>query len=177
MGDSCEPRIYVACLASYNAGRLHGKWIEASQTADEIREEIDEILRSSPEFIAEDWAIHDYEGFEGIRISEHENIELIAEFAALVEEQRELIGRLVDHCGGLNEIEEAKRMLEEDYAGEADSLEDWAENFLDDTGVLGEVPSSLRYYIDFKSYGRDAELSGDIFTIEIDSKVHVFWNH
>ena len=29
-------RIYVACLASYNAGRLHGTWIDATQDADDV---------------------------------------------------------------------------------------------------------------------------------------------
>ena len=24
------PRIYVACLAAYNNGRLHGRWIDAT---------------------------------------------------------------------------------------------------------------------------------------------------
>jgi len=30
------PRIYVACLAAYNSGKLHGEWIDASQTAEDI---------------------------------------------------------------------------------------------------------------------------------------------
>ena len=32
-----NPRIYVACLAAYNNGYLHGAWIDADQGADEIR--------------------------------------------------------------------------------------------------------------------------------------------
>ena len=30
------PRIYVACLAAYNGGTLHGEWIDADQSADDI---------------------------------------------------------------------------------------------------------------------------------------------
>lgn len=41
-------RIYVACLASYNNGRLHGAWIDADCGADAIRAEIAEMLRASP---------------------------------------------------------------------------------------------------------------------------------
>ena len=63
------PRIYVACLSSYNAGRLHGRWIDCDQTAEEIREEIRLMLEESPEPWAEEWAIHDYEGFGGLRAS------------------------------------------------------------------------------------------------------------
>jgi antirestriction protein len=41
------PRIYVACLASYNAGVLHGTWIDATD-ADVMREAIATMLRQSP---------------------------------------------------------------------------------------------------------------------------------
>ena len=44
-------RIYVACLASYNAGRLHGEWfdLEDYSDADELQEAIAEkVLRTSP---------------------------------------------------------------------------------------------------------------------------------
>lgn len=41
-------KIYAACLASYNAGILHGAWIDATQGADGIRDDIAEMLRASP---------------------------------------------------------------------------------------------------------------------------------
>ena len=37
---SGTPRIYVASLSDYNAGHLHGRWIDADQDPDAIREEI-----------------------------------------------------------------------------------------------------------------------------------------
>ena len=67
------PRIYVACLASYNAGILHGEWIDATD-ADTIREAIQEMLKRSPTPGAEEWAIHDYEGFGPLRLSEFEDL-------------------------------------------------------------------------------------------------------
>lgn len=42
------PRIYVACLASYNAGTLYGRWIDASTDADEMNAAIQEMLAGSP---------------------------------------------------------------------------------------------------------------------------------
>lgn len=41
-------KIYVACLASYNNGRLHGKWIDASSDVESMQEEVNAILKSSP---------------------------------------------------------------------------------------------------------------------------------
>ena len=49
------PEIYVADLAAYNAGKLRGTWIDATQDADDIKAEIEEMLRGSPEAIAESW--------------------------------------------------------------------------------------------------------------------------
>lgn len=57
-------RIYVACLASYNAGRLHGRWIDVTDLdADDIGAEIANMLQGSPARNAEEYAVHDYEGF------------------------------------------------------------------------------------------------------------------
>lgn len=66
-----DAQIYVACLAAYNNGILHGAWMDATQSADEIRSEIAAMLAKSPIPHAEGYAIHDYEGFEGIRIEEY----------------------------------------------------------------------------------------------------------
>lgn len=41
-------RIYVSCLASYNAGILHGAWIDASEDVEEMQEEVNAMLRGSP---------------------------------------------------------------------------------------------------------------------------------
>lgn len=40
-------RIYAACLASYNNGVLHGRWIDASSDVDEMQEEVNAMLRES----------------------------------------------------------------------------------------------------------------------------------
>jgi len=61
-------QIYVACLASYNNGILHGAWINAEQDAYAIYDEVQTMLTASPVKDAEEWAIHDYEGFEGVRL-------------------------------------------------------------------------------------------------------------
>lgn len=69
-----EIRIYVACLAAYNNDILHGAWIDANQDPYDIWEEVSAMLMASPITDAEEWAIHDYEGFEGYSISEYEKM-------------------------------------------------------------------------------------------------------
>jgi hypothetical protein len=36
--ENLEPRIYVACLAAYNNGLLHGAWIDVEDDADAVRD-------------------------------------------------------------------------------------------------------------------------------------------
>ena len=42
------PRIYVADLAAYNAGYLHGIWIDATQEIENIWQQIRTMLAASP---------------------------------------------------------------------------------------------------------------------------------
>jgi antirestriction protein len=65
-----EIRIYLACLAAYNNGKLHGVWIDATNDIDDIQDQINEMLESSPEEDAEEWAIHDYESYGFYKVSE-----------------------------------------------------------------------------------------------------------
>ena len=73
--STAEISIYVACLAAYNNGKLHGCWIDATQELDDIQDQINSMLASSPEEDAEEYAIHDYEGFGSYRLGEYEGID------------------------------------------------------------------------------------------------------
>ena len=81
MTNNYEPKIYIACLASYNNGILYGKWIDANQDASVLEEEISDILAGSPMADAEEWAIHDYDDFDDLRLSEYESLETISQVA------------------------------------------------------------------------------------------------
>lgn len=175
---AAPPRIYVADLAAYNNGELHGEWIDAAQEPDAIEREIHEMLERSPEPFAEEWAIHDYEGFGGLHLGEFESIASIARVARLIEEHGAVFAGLVDHVGGLGYLDEAEEAMKESYQGAYKDLEDWAFDLAGDTGDLHEACGRYAEYIDWEKVGRDAELSGDIFTVETDDgMIHVFWSH
>lgn len=166
-----RPRIYVACLAAYNSGCLHGRWIDAT-TPDEIMDEVRAMLADSPEQGAEEWAIHDYEGFEGANLSEYASFETVCALADFIEEHGELGAKLLSHFG--DDLAEARAAFE-DYAGEYRSAADFAESLHEDTGT--EIPESLRYYIDWQALARDMALNGEIMVFQTGfDEVHIFWS-
>ncbi|MDV8052960.1 antirestriction protein ArdA [Pseudomonas aeruginosa] len=169
LSDS-NPRIYVACLAAYNNGYLHGAWIDADHDADEIREEIAAMLARSPIEHAEEYAIHDYEGFEGVTISEYAGIDTVARLGAFIAEHGALGAGLLEQFGG--DMDQAKSAFEDCYHGQFASLADYMEELTTESVT---IPEALRYYVDWQAMARDAEIGGDLFTIETaQGEVHVF---
>ena len=166
-----NPRIYVACLAAYNNGYLHGAWIDADQDADEIRDEIAAMLARSPIKGAEDYAIHDYEGFEGVTIKEYAGIDTVARIGAFIAEHGALGAGLLEQFVG--DMDQADTALQDCYHGQFASLADFMEDLTAESGTT--IPEALRYYIDWKAIARDAEMNGEFFTVETShNEVHVF---
>lgn len=174
-GDTC-PRLYVACLASYNAGHLYGRWIDAAQPVESVQSEIQDMLRHSPEPGAEEWAIHDYEGFGSLSLSEFECIEAVAEAARLIAEHGPVFAALVEHFGGVSNLQEARDKFEDGYRGAYGSVADYAQELVEECygPELERLPQFIRYHIDFAGIGDDLEMGGDIFTLQCDGQLHVF---
>ena len=170
INQNSEIRIYVACLASYNNAILHGVWIDANQDEDKILDAISEMLARSSIPHAEEYAIHDYEGFEGVSIAEYQGIKSVSEIAEFIEEYGTLGAKLLDYY---SEIEEAKQALKERYFGQYSSVSDFCEESITNQC---DIPKELEYYIDYERMARDWELT-DLLTIETAfEQIHIFSN-
>ncbi|MDB2437144.1 antirestriction protein ArdA [Hellea sp.] len=166
-----EISIYVACLASYNNGILHGEWICAESGLEHIQSKVRLMLKASPVEGAEEYAIHDYEGFEGIQLSEYEGFGQIVEYAEYLNEHGTLGAKLVEHYGNLDD---ANTALSDHYAGHYSSVAEYAEQITEETTT---IPQSLTYYIDYEKMARDMEVN-DIVAVETNfEEVHIFWQH
>lgn len=154
-------QIYIASLSDYNAGILHGRWIDLDGlTTDEIQEEINQILQSSPYTkqygeIAEEWAIHDFE-LGGIRISEYESLDTIVSIVEALTEHGEAFAIYYNDVG---DLEAAISNFEEAYQGEYDSFLDYATQTFDEL-YAHSIPEGLRFYIDYAAFARDLDAEG-----------------
>ena len=170
VADDLAPRIYVACLAAYNSGRLHGAWIEV-EDEDAVWAAIRAMLKASPEPLAEEFAIHDFEEFGGVEIAEYASIARVVEIAAFLRARGRLGALVLGEVGG--DLEAAASALDEQYHGVFASLADCFQALTEETTV---IPETLRLYIDYEAMARDARLNGEVFTVETGcDQVHVFW--
>ncbi|MBV8036218.1 MAG: antirestriction protein ArdA [Pelomonas sp.] len=152
-------RIYVADLAAYNAGHLHGVWIDASQDVNAMQEQISAMLARSPVPDAEEYAIHDFEGFGSYRVHEYAGIEEVQAVAAFLEEFPAFGAALLDQVG---DMDEARETATERYCGCFRSLAEHAQQL---TEEATEIPLALTM-----------ELSGDVLVVESAwDEVHIFW--
>ena len=169
-------RVYVACLAAYNNGHLHGEWIDVDD-ADTMREKVAAMLAKSPIPNAEEWAVHDYDGIPSA-FGEYPDFAELAAYKDLVEEHDEdLVKAAHDVSDYHASVADIAETIRDRYAGQGDTLADWCEQFADDTGMLDEMPEKLRPYFDFEAYARDLQMGGDVSTSRQGGTVYVFWNH
>lgn len=163
---STEPRIYVACLAAYNNGLLHGEWIYADQSADELHEAVARMLASSPQPGGEEWAIHDYEGFGSLRLGEYESLERVAAIAAGIVAHGDAFSAWLSY----DELQDATDMqaFEDAYRGEWDSLRAYAEDYAESTGMYDAAEKSGSQYVvvDIDMLTRDLDI--ELYTVEGD---------
>lgn len=163
-------RVYVVNLYAYNCGALVGEWIDLPTSDDELRERIERIVAAYPG--GEEVAIHDYEAPWPWRIDEHENIftlnEKVEEINNLNEDEQTAVVAVITATG--YDVDEALRIVK-DGAYQlyfCDSLIELAEEFVDE-GLFGDIPDSIRPYIDYEAIARDLRIDGYV-EVEVDGR-------
>lgn len=173
-------QIYVADLAAYNAGHLHGRWIvlEAYDFDPEaVHERIKEILaRGAKRFgaetlsVHEEYAIHDYEGFGPIKIEEYASIEKVCELAETLDALESngegvAFGIFLDKVESLDSfdsLDDAVEAFRDAYRG-SQSLKDYAYEYVEEC-ILSEMDKSIRLtietYFDYEAFARDMRYDG-----------------
>lgn len=177
------PRIYVACLAAYNNGELHGAWIDAADETDSVQEQITAMLARSPIPGAEEFAIHDYDEFAGIEIGEYEPIDRVCALARLVEEQGEAFAAWVSYDSSVaDDLDTIEERFNDEYVGEYDSGREFAMVLADEYGTnavataIGsdeDIPEFVLSYLNWDAIARDL-LTDRYYSVRSSYGIYVF---
>ena len=152
------PRVWIGCLACYNAGSLVGDWFDA-ESADEVT--LADVHEGSG---------LDYAECEELWCFDHENIPVQGELDPLA---AAAWGRVYTEVGpkhwpalyawvesgdyvaeGTGDLPSISD-FEERYQGHWESFEDYARELADDIGLLADVPEEIANYFDWDSWTRD----------------------
>lgn len=163
---SCtEPRIYVGTYFKYNSGNTAGDWLTVGDYSD--RDEFHDACKAlhpteeDPEFM-----FQDMEGIpEGMASESHVSEELF-EYAAMDDDDQELLTVYRSEVNQGGTLEEAQEAFHGKYSSAADYCQEQTEE--------GEgVPEYLRSYIDYEAMARDWGHGGYSF-VRHDGEYWVF---
>ena len=162
--------VYVSTYASYNSGSLRGAWVDLEQfsSKEEFLEHCRDMFpdEGDPELMFQDW-----QGIPEGFVSESSIEEIVWDFLRLSNDEQECIRLYLDEVNG--EERDLDRILE-CYIGAFESESDWAYQWWEESGMLGNVPGYAHAYIDFESYARDARLNGDVVFVRHEGRLTCF---
>lgn len=170
-------RVYITNLAAYNEGELKGKWIELPLSREELKKEIESILRPGDEEIF----ITDYENSYDYSVHEYDNLSDLNTFAERLE-SLDVEPFIVRACFDIFVTpEEVLEKLEAMdyitfYLGDSWNHDDDLGAEVVAQGLFGiEIPEQLGCYLDYEAIGRDYRLStsGDYYQDDDNSWYYV----
>lgn len=170
------PRIYVADLAAYNNGMLHGRWVDATQEPEQLWEQINTMLAASPIAGAEEFAIHDYDNFGPVRLSEYESIATVSRIARGFVEHGESFLHWVSYIGTSDP--EGIDAFEDHYLGSYESYRDLGEELAGadeiDRLIEAHLPEFIQPYVRVDYEGFGADLASGCVAAEGNGAIYVF---
>lgn len=170
------PAIWIADLAAYNAGHLHGKWVklDADTTLDDLNRQVEAILKEGQRQysretlgVHEEFAIHDYECFGPIRIGEYDSLETVLDHAHRIGEEPNKYAAWISARGESDAENFDPELVHGPYESEDDYFDQYLDSFygsMDLEEVLvnagldkrtAEALAPLMTWIDAERFTRD----------------------
>lgn len=172
------PRAWVGCLGCYNDGKLVGGWLDKDEAGDLDVAGLSEdgkCVRCG----AEEFWVFDHENIgKAGEMSPADFVTIAERFDTIAEHFEEDALRVyIDFYNReRDDIDDVVGDFEEAYAGQFNNREEWADNFLEETGLLAAVPEDLRFYIDRDMWARDQQWGGGVdFADDGTGGIYVFW--
>ena len=152
-----DMQVYIANLGKYNEGELEGAWFSFPIDIEEVKEKIG----LNAEY--EEYAIHDYE--LPFPIGEHTSIDWLNDIYGMLQEIEgepiyDALSEILDYW--FSSIEDLLEHKDDIICySDCSTMEELAEYYVEETGMLNSLPTNLRHYFDYAAFGRDMEIEGD----------------
>jgi antirestriction protein len=187
------PKVWIACLASYNAGRLVGEWVDATDI-DEMYAARDRVAKAAVEEAKkageypvyfgepEEFAIHDYDNFGSLAstLGEYPSWAKVAKIGAMIEEHGAPMLAWLETLDELDEIDEDD--FHDHFRGEWDSEAAYAMEVVMEIGSGGvpaqvdgiDIFDELSSYLDWESIARAMFQHGNYTYVRANGTGYVF---
>lgn len=165
------PQVWVGCLSCYNAGRLSGAWITAEEAAAEYAADTVTYGGQAVQVVREYEQGHTITttvcakcGGEEFDVFDQQHTITrctVGEFYEMAEQLDEMDRAthealtVLAQWLGMETLEELTDYHGDNYSGQWDKFEEFAENYADEVGDLAAIPEHLREYFDVERYARD----------------------
>ncbi len=163
-------KIAVEEWEMYNNGLLVIKWWDTEHDTEEEIEAFIKDLKYKCGLNGSDaeMFIADVEGETLGLITGDESVYQAYEVQAQIDRLGEDLpqAKMLLENGIVSGVDEAIEEIENIYCTGETSMEDVAREYIEDTGQLNELPTSLQYYFDYEALGRDMEINGTYLTDE-----------
>jgi len=169
------PKIYVACLASYNQGMLHGDWIDLTDCKEfnDLQQKVDQIIKSSKAFGAEEVAIHDYDNF--LDLGEYPDFQKLFEVYQAInnsEIDNAILYAHIERNFGVDyflENPDQILQIEDSYVGDWQDFKEYAEHYAYEVDEFQSIPEHMQHWFDWESYSQDLSYNHDCVDILDDN--------
>lgn len=166
-----QPAVYVGTYAKYNDGDLTGAWLDVGRYADQA------------EFMAACAALHadeddpelmfqDYQGFPRDFYGESWIKPELWDWLHMTDEDKAILAAYHEGIDCDADLETVKNL----FLGIFDSKRDWAEQYIEQTGLLDRIPDDLQNYFDVELWARDQEWSGAVSFVNYEGETFAFSN-
>ena len=168
-----EIRIYVGTYKKYNEGNLFGKWFTLSNY-DNAEAFYDDCKRlhqdeEDPELMFQDWQCPEiFDGFIGECHLEETIFEITSLLEEMSDDDMEIIQNYM-YLTGIPLNEQTIEKAQERYIGYFSSETELAEYYVEETGLLQNIPDEVAMYFDYKAYARDLDF--------MEHNNHYFYNY
>ena len=166
---------YIACLASYNNGCLHGAWVdlEVASTVEEVQKCIDWVMATSPTPGAEEYAVYDWSGVpRSISGQEWPYWEEVLTLVGAIDEHGEAFQLWHENAPGYNTDPSD---FERDYVGSYESGADYARDYFEERhGAALEQLQEVTFAIDWEAVWERGDISQYFWGSQGDKGFHVY---